>query len=178
MTKIDLEQLIKTRRTISDFDATPIAAETVQALLETAIWVPNHRLTQPWRFEYYTGPAIAKVATAAFPEQSGKKYDKLNALPGTLLVINSIHEDAGVDGENTESTAALIQTFSLLAWAQNIGTAWKTPGYINKPEFKAALNVAENERVIAMVHLGTPSGEIKAGREREAAANRFTVISE
>lgn len=177
MTKVDLEQLIKTRRTVSAFSTTPVPAAVIEELLETAVWVPNHRLTQPWRFEYYTEAAIAKVATAAFPDQTGKKYEKLLSLPGILLIINTTHEDAGVALEDTEATAALTQTFALLAWANNIGTAWKTPGYINSDSFKAALKIAADERVMALVHVGTPEGELKAGRERKAAADVFTVLT-
>ncbi|EUJ40538.1 nitroreductase family protein [Brochothrix campestris] len=177
MTKVDLEQLIKTRRSVSAFSTTPVPSTEIEELLETAVWVPNHRLTQPWRFEYYTNDAIAKVAAAAFPDKSGKKYEKLMSLPGILLVINTTHEDAGVALEDTEATAALTQTFALLAWANNIGTAWKTPGYINSDSFKTTLNIASNERVMALVHVGTPEGELKPGRERKPAADVFTVIT-
>src|SRR3989475_9925791 len=41
---------IISRRSIPEFQPTPVPREIIQRLLDAAVWVPNHRLTEPWQF--------------------------------------------------------------------------------------------------------------------------------
>src|SRR5438132_1744305 len=41
---------IVTRRSIPQFQPTPVPREIIKRLLDAAVWVPNHRLTEPWQF--------------------------------------------------------------------------------------------------------------------------------
>ncbi|MDQ7860459.1 nitroreductase family protein [Peribacillus frigoritolerans] len=45
-----LEDIIKERRSIKRFKDIPVPIDTIQSLLETSTWAPNHKMTQPWRF--------------------------------------------------------------------------------------------------------------------------------
>jgi nitroreductase len=47
---VDLAQTMKERRSIHQFQTRPVSVELVKELIDTAVWVPNHRMTQPWRF--------------------------------------------------------------------------------------------------------------------------------
>jgi nitroreductase len=57
-----LAELIRTRRTVGAFTAQPIPADLIMTLLETAVWAPNHRLTEPWRFVMMTGAGCSAYA--------------------------------------------------------------------------------------------------------------------
>src|SRR5207247_3991996 len=41
---------IVSRRSIPQFQSTPVPREIIKRLLDAAVWVPNHRLTEPWQF--------------------------------------------------------------------------------------------------------------------------------
>jgi len=43
-------EAITTRRSIPQFKTDPVPKELIQRLLDVAVWVPNHRLTDPWQF--------------------------------------------------------------------------------------------------------------------------------
>src|SRR5689334_1231284 len=53
--RMTLTELIRTRRSISVFLDKPIPDGLIEDLLETAVWTPNHHLTEPWRFVLLTG---------------------------------------------------------------------------------------------------------------------------
>src|SRR5881397_2337578 len=48
--RVELEQAIRSRRTVKAFGREPVERETLEELLELARWAPNHNLTNPWRF--------------------------------------------------------------------------------------------------------------------------------
>src|SRR5699024_888382 len=99
--------------------------------LDVAVWVPNHKLTEPWRFVFIQGEAHKKLAelnrqvaisnsTTNSEEElqmiSDNAYDKIMNVPFIFFVINSIHEQEKLREEDYASTSCLIQNFSLLAW--------------------------------------------------------------
>jgi nitroreductase len=62
---VHVDDAIKTRRSHKLFNGTPVAATTVRDLLELAIWAPNHKRTEPWRFAVARGPKLAELADAS-----------------------------------------------------------------------------------------------------------------
>ncbi|MBW8770359.1 MAG: nitroreductase family protein, partial [Gemmatimonadetes bacterium] len=50
-----LTDLLSRRRSIKRFTDRPVTRDEIQTLLAAAVLVPNHRLTEPWRF-YVLGP--------------------------------------------------------------------------------------------------------------------------
>ncbi|WP_458353490.1 nitroreductase family protein [Peribacillus frigoritolerans] len=59
-----LEDIIKERRSIKRFKDIPVPIDTIQSLLETSTWAPNHKMTQPWRFVVVHGDSRLKLAEA------------------------------------------------------------------------------------------------------------------
>ena len=41
---------IAERRSIFDFQPTAVPRERLGRVLQAAVWAPNHKLTEPWRF--------------------------------------------------------------------------------------------------------------------------------
>ena len=46
----EIIQIIKQRRNTKNFVDKDVAKIDIETLLDAAIWAPNHRDTQPWRF--------------------------------------------------------------------------------------------------------------------------------
>ena len=65
------------------------------------------------------------------------------------------------------------ENMQLLAWEKGIGSCWKTPGFLDHPKFRTALNVKNGERVIAMLQLGYYD-DIPAAKERKTSAQIVT----
>ena len=43
-------EVIEKRRNIKEFTEEKISEDSIKYLLNAAIWAPNHRKTEPWRF--------------------------------------------------------------------------------------------------------------------------------
>jgi nitroreductase len=172
---MELSDLIKGRRSIRQFKPGPVDPAMVETLLETAIYAPNHRFTQPWRFIYLAGQARDGYAELRAKDAEARGKDGANARQ-TILAVPAIlvavcrrsPADPTLDLEDFAATCCAVQNFLLLAQEQGLGTAWKTfPDSAELREF-LSLKDAEQESVIGVIYLGYPA-EVPAMRERQPA---------
>lgn len=85
-----LEDIIKERRSIKRFKDIPVPIDTIQSLLETSTWAPNHKMTQPWRFVVVHGDSRLKLAEATRAFMEGKEKDpEKKKQPDSEDIINS-----------------------------------------------------------------------------------------
>jgi nitroreductase len=184
---MDLTTAIKERRTIKRFKDEPVSPETVTALLETAVWAPNHKMTQPWRFIMAHGSGRDQLAEAAResailkekdPERrkdAGEKaYLKLRSVPLILLVVMKEDPNLLVREEDFAATSCVIHNFTLLAWEQGLGTIWATSAHILAPEFRKAAGVQPGEKIVGSIHVGYPD-MIPKPQERKPVADLLTI---
>jgi nitroreductase len=186
---MQLEQLIKNRRSITNYDTSKeISYEEIQALLDIAVWVPNHKMTQPWRFILIDGETKQQLGelhgktgakAAATPEEKEKKAEalknKITEVPLWIAVVVEEHPQMKFREEDYASASMLIQNFSLLAWEKGIGTIWKTNALLENPEARELLQIQPGERNIALLQVGYIGKEPKAKR-RIAASERTTIL--
>lgn len=187
---MELAQLIRERRSIHQFEDHPVPVELVKELLDTAVWVPNHKLTQPWRFVLVHGEGRRKLAEASRacaekrerePQKSkelGQKfYDRFMSVPVFLAVVMKEHPHPVVREEDYASTSCIIHNFSLLAWERGLGLVWETYPLLHAPEFREALGVQPGEKIVGSLHLGYPA-KVPAAHPRIPAAQLLTVIDQ
>ena len=168
---MDIESAIRTRRTHKAFYPDPVPRELLEELLELARWVPNHHLTNPWRFRVVGPGALAKLKEAAGSE-AATKFDRAP----TLVVATSLRsEDPVQDLEDLCATACAVYAVLLGAHARGLAGYWRTPGVLRTPGGLEALEIPPNERFIAVVHLGWPRQE-KKPQERLAPAEFVTYL--
>ncbi|WP_050613968.1 nitroreductase family protein [Bacillus testis] len=185
---MELAQMIKSRRSIKRFEDREVSTALISELLDTAVWAPNHHLTQPWRFILFNGEGREKFANAvkewkmaketnpAKKEEEGNKlYQKLMSNPAFLLVVMKENSNLAQREEDAAAISCLIQNFSLLAWEQNIGMTWHTQGWLQEQMVREAIGVKPGERIVANIHLGYPEMIPKA-QPRTPAAELLTII--
>ena len=159
---MELEQAIRTRRTHKAFGAEDVARDELEELLDLARWAPNHNLTNPWRFRVLGPRARAALKVAAGPESAAK----LDRAP-TLIVASAVRsEDPVQDQEDLLATACAVLIVLLAAHGRGFASYWRTPGVLRTPEGRAAVSLGDDERVVALIHLG-PVRQEKAPPERE-----------
>jgi nitroreductase len=160
---VTLDELIRTRRTYKAFAAEPVDRATLDELFELARWAPNHNLTNPWRFRVLGPAALAALKEAAGPEAAAK----LDRAP-TLVAASVIVKPDDPVGAEEDFAAAAVATFIVLlgAHARGLGGYWRTPAVLRTPEGRAALGIADDERVLGLVHLGRAKGPEKEPPER------------
>jgi nitroreductase len=149
---VDVESAIRERRTHKAFGPEPVDHATLDELLELARWAPNHNLTNPWRFRVLGPESLRRLKEAAGPEGAAK----LDRAP-TLVVASVVQTgDPVQDEEDLCATAVAVYVVLLGAHARGLVGYWRTPGVLRTPEGRAAVGLPDDERFVALIHLGPP----------------------
>jgi nitroreductase len=154
--------LAAARRTHKAFGPEPIPRDTVVELLELARLAPNHHLTQPWRLRVLGPESLARLKEAAGPSEAAK----LDRAPTLVVVSAALSGDLVQDEEDVCATAAAVMIVLLAATERGLASYWRTPPVLRTAAGRKALAIPPGERVLGLVHLGTPARE-PAPRERE-----------
>jgi nitroreductase len=168
---VDLEQAIKTRRTHKAYGSEPVDRATLDELFELARWAPNHNLTNPWRFRVLGPQSLSRLKEAAGAEGAAK----LDRAPTLVLVTVRQTGDEVQDEEDLAATAVATYIVLLAAHARGLAGYWRTPGVLRTIEGRAALGVPDDERVVALVHLGPPRQD-REPPERAATDDFVTYL--
>jgi nitroreductase len=152
---VDVEEAIRTRRTHKAYRPEPVPAEGLDELFELARWAPNHHMTNPWRFRVVGPESLARLKEAAGPEAAAK----LDRAP--TLVVASVVETGDPLQDQEDLCAAAVASYIILvgAHSRGLGGYWRTPEVLRRAEGRAAVGVGEDERVLGLLHLGTPRQE-------------------
>ncbi len=57
--------LFRETREVRQFAERPVFRELILSILEDAVWAPNHKLREPWRFIYADGTAKQKLTAVS-----------------------------------------------------------------------------------------------------------------
>lgn len=148
---MNVETAIRARRTHKAFGPDPVPAALLDELLELARWAPNHHVTNPWRFRVVGPRALAALKQAAGPEGASK----LDRAPTLVAVTSRRSEDLVIDEEDLCATASATYAVLLAAEGRGLAGYWRTPGVLRSVEGRAALGIGDDERFVALIHLGT-----------------------
>ena len=180
-------EAIRGRRSIKRFADRPVTRSEIESLLDAAILAPNHHLTNPWRF-YVRGPEARAAYGLALGNRKAKKLTDADAaqklretvasehraLPAMIAVAMVVNEeDAEKREEDYAATMMAVQNINLAATEMGLGTAMKTGAIMSDPAARAAAGVAENERIVVVVNVGTPA-EVPPAKPR-VPASQLTV---
>lgn len=158
-------------------------------MLDAAILAPNHRMTQPWRF-YVLGPEARHAYGAALGARKAKNVEapdaaravvasaaaKEAALPAEIVVSMVLAENPAIREEDYAATMMAVENLMLTACAMGLGTHIKTGAVMDDPNARAAVGVAEGERIVALIQLGEPA-VVPEAKTRRAAAEVTTWMA-
>jgi nitroreductase len=184
---MDVEQAIRSRRTIKAFEPRPVEREMLDELLELARWAPNHHLTNPWRFRV-VGPralerlkraagelAVAEAGDADPAEVTRVAAAKLDRAP-TLVVSSVVRCDDPVEHEEDHHAAAAAAYIVLLAaHSRGLAAYWRTPGVLRTKQGREAVGLGDDEDFVGLLHLGWAKQEAEPP-EREPPARYVTYL--
>ena len=152
---MELDELIRTRRTQKAYEPAPVDPATLDELFELARWAPNHHLTNPWRFRVIGPQALDALKTAAGAE-SARKLDRAPTLVAASVVQSG---EPVADEEDFAAGACACFIVLLGAHARGLDGYWRTPEVLRSPEGRAACGIGEGEKVLGLLHLGRGKGE-------------------
>jgi nitroreductase len=152
---VQLDELIRTRRTQKAYAPHPVEPATLDELFELARWAPNHHVTNPWRFRVVGPRALEALKAAAGPE-AGPKLDRAP----TLVAVSAVQggEDPVSDEEDLLASACATFIVLLGAHARGLDGYWRTPEVLRTPAGRAACGIPDGEHVLGLLHLGIGKG--------------------
>jgi len=173
-------EALRTRRSIAKLGG-DVSDTDVRSLIEAALWAPNHRLTEPWRFTVLRGAARERLGAAwaatlaqetkltgeareAFLEREAGK-----PLRAPVLIVVSVRTDPDpvVAAEDFAAGAAAVQNLLLAANALALGAMWRTGEMAYRKEINAVLGLEAGDRIVAIVYLGRPATDPPQARPRQ-----------
>jgi nitroreductase len=172
-----LADIVRGRRSIDLFQPTPVSQDVLLDAIEIARWAPNHRLTEPWRFQLIgpkTREAIialaAAIDTAAKGERAGAaRRERLAAIPGFFVLTSSRSQDALTEREDYGACCCAAQNLMLYLWQRGIGVKWTTGGITRDARFYELIGVdISKDQIVGLFWYGVP--KIVPTQKRRAVA--------
>lgn len=161
-------QLLHGRRTVSRLVAPGPDAEELAAMLAAADAAPDHGQLHPWRLLVLDDDDRARVSAAYGRAQHDHDHDPDPGLveraaskpmrgPCVIVALASSVEHPKVPAwEQLAAAAAAVQNLCLAATALGYASAWRTGRFIEHAAVRDAVGARDDERIIGMIHLGTP----------------------
>ena len=172
---MDTRTAILTRRSHKLFTGDALPDAVLRDLLEAAIWAPNHKFTEPWRFTVlpqasFAGLLAAIDASVDSPKAAEKaaKIKGILAGAGACIAVRQVLTpgDAERELEDYAACSCAIQNIQLAAWSQGWASFWTTSiGWIGGP-LRSFWRCEAGERIIGVVVLGRPQVEMPAVRRK------------
>jgi nitroreductase len=172
--------LLQARRSVKpDMLAEPgPSPEELDRILTIAARVPDHKKLVPWRFIVFEGEARKRIgdvfAEACRAEEkeppSQVRLDmergRFVRAPVVVAVVSRVVPRPGApEWEQVLSAGAATFGLCVASNALGFGTSWITEWIAYSPRVRAALSLAESERIAGFVYIGTPK-ERPSDRER------------
>ncbi len=164
-------QLLHDRRTVSRLEAPGPDVHELAAILAAADTAPDHGLLRPWRFVVPDPIERRRLADAYAEAQRDVKDDPelidraaSKPLRGPCVVIavaRTLDHPKIPAWEQLAAAAAAAQNLCLAATALGFGSAWRTGWHIDHVAVRTALGVRDDERIIGIIHVGTPSDPVR-----------------
>jgi nitroreductase len=159
---LQVDEAIRSRRTLKAFTPEPVAPELVSELLDLAVLAPNHHDTEPWRFWVVGRETLNALA--------GATGDKKLLRSHTAIVVGVKRSpDAQTAEEDYAAVSCAIQNIMLAARGRGLASFWRTPGVLSRPAVARILDVPKKVRLIGVVHLGQPAEPFPPQPQKTAA---------
>jgi len=167
---MELLDAIMTRASAGRLAEPGPTAEDLARIVDAANRAPDHGRLKPWRLIVLQGASREKFteavvearrnrAPAPNDEQLRVEREKISRSP-LLLVIACVPQRGHPkvpEVEQLVAAGAAAENAFLAAHAQGYGVMWKTGPAAYEPGVKAALGLAPEDHIVAIMHFGTRS---------------------
>ncbi|MCR6644204.1 MAG: nitroreductase [Terricaulis sp.] len=150
----------------------------LEALIALAARAPDHGKLGPWRFVVIEGEGRARAGAALEAAAAEERRESAAMLfaraPLCVMVVSSPKPSAKVpEWEQILSAGAVCYGLLIGAHAMGYAGCWLTEWPAFDARARAALGLADDERIAGFVYLGS-AAEPPLERERAEAAQRIT----
>jgi nitroreductase len=166
------------------FKDDPVPSEVVRRMLDAAVWAPNHRMTEPWRFFalQQESPMRRKVAQLAHdfvmeqrnnPERASAARQKVLDPPVVVYVYSLPGHNEEVTRENYAAVCCAVQNILLAGVAEGLAVSWETGGLTRHPDLKETLGAGPDWAMVGMLSMGVPAESLDSQRTPGSSFTRW-----
>jgi nitroreductase len=159
---MDVQQAIRTRRSIRHYQSQPVEPEKLTQVLEAARLAPSASNQQNWKFIVVRDPQIRQRLADACPGQSF-----VGEAPVILVCCGTDPDAVMLCGQHRYTIDLAIATTCMILQAHELGLGTCWLGRFDETRFKAILGIPDPVRVVAVTPLGYPA-EAPAARPRKS----------
>ncbi len=161
-------EAIHSRRMNNEFTDDVPPRESMERMIDAAIWAPNHRLTNPWRFFVLEkgGVKRAEVAQLAYDnifERSGNhdnadgSRQRVLDAPALIYVYSVPGDREDLTQENYAAACCAVQNLLLAAVAEGLAGDWSTGNTTRHPRLAETLGAEADWTMVGALFIGQPS---------------------
>ena len=167
-TGVSVYEAIHNRRMSNDFSDFVPDRDALQRMLDAAVWAPNHRLTNPWRFYIVEkdGEKRAEVAQLAYDNQFARTGNEENAegsrqrvleAPALVYVYSVPGDTEEMTQENYAAACCAVQNLLLAAVAEGLAGDRSTGNVTRHPQLAETLGAEPDWTMVGALFIGQPS---------------------
>ncbi len=151
------------------------AGDDLQVILRAAASAPDHGALRPWRLIIIEGDGLQALGdvfvaacVAAQPDADegllSRQRDKAMCSPMLIVVAAEITPDHPKvpEWEQIVSAGCAAEHVQIAAQALGYASIWVTGDKAQSPVVKRSLGLADKDRIVGFLHLGTARGERRA----------------
>jgi len=143
---MDVFEAIEKRRSIRNYESTPVPKEKLEKILEAARLAPSASNLQPWHFIVVTDAEKREAL-------SGGMFAKF--LKQSPVVIAACGDEETAPKWYAIDVAIAVENMVLAATGEGLGTCWI--GSFDENQVRDILKIPKNLRVIVLLAVGYPS---------------------
>jgi F420 biosynthesis protein FbiB-like protein len=202
LTSTDLQQFLRTRRSVRRFKPDPVPGSVIQSLLATAAYAPSAHNRQPWRFVVMADMSVKARLAAAMAEdferdlvrdgvspeklqaQIKRSKGRMTAAPVVILLcldmseMDSYPDEKRQQAERTmavQSVAAAGLQLLLAAHAEGLGGVWVCSPLFAGETIQKTLSLPEEWEPQAMFFIGYPD-ELPRSKEMKELDSLVRIL--
>lgn len=153
---MELQQAIRSRRSVRAFHPDPVPAEALEDLLELANWAPSAGNLQSRDFVLVREESARRdLARAALDQEFLAQAPVVLAVCADLARVATRYGRRGRELYALQDAAAAAQTFLLAAHEAGLGTCWV--GAFDEEAVRRILHLPRDVRPVALIPVGRPA---------------------
>ena len=167
-TDVSVYQALYQRRMVWRYQDEAVPKDALERMLEAAVWAPNHRLTEPWRFFVVdvASPIRQELGSQAYEVSMDRRGDTDRAeatrksildAPALIYVFCVPGANDEVTQENYAAVCCAAHNISLAGVAEGLAVTWETGGATRHPKLKETLGAEEDWTLATMLSVGVPA---------------------
>ncbi|PWV99467.1 nitroreductase [Paenibacillus cellulosilyticus] len=181
---MQLEQLIRERRSIRKYNNLPVSQDLIIKLLQQAERLCSYDGEARWRYVYVGTPEARerladymveklqdnKIVKLVLSKVTDALHKRVLEVPASLIVIAKTDSNPIIHDQTYGAVCRIMQNLQLLGWEERIGMVWITDPMIQNERFYKRIGLQEGERFVGIVQMGyfdkAPKGRSRTPAER------------